>query len=135
MASKTNKKSESPVKSRTLLCMGSEGEFKITIPEGARVTFGPNVPFTPRANAYASPDRGYSLRVYEGKGNDTLIAVFSNVASFRDITLPHAKLVVREAGKSMWKSDENGYEVSESVSRESAFIDSARQLASAPSTV
>lgn len=130
----SRKKSESPVKSRTLLCLGKEGEFKITLPEGARVTFGPNVPFTPK-NGYVDHDRGYSLRVYEGKGNDTLIAVFSNVASFRDITLPHAKLVVREAGKSMWKSDENGYEVSESVSRESAFIDSARQLASTPSII
>ena len=119
---------EIAVKPRTLLIKGSEGEFKVTIPAGARVTFGPTIPFEPKGGGFQERVRGYSLRVYETAKNDSLIAVFANVESFRDITMPHAKLIVREAGKSMWKSDETGYETTTSVDRKRGFVDSARLL-------
>lgn len=110
---------------RTLLVKGPEGEFKITIPAGARVTFGPTIPFTPRNTRGGfgefNPGGGYSLRVYENATNTSLIAVFAGVQGFRDITMPHAKLVIREAGKAVWKSDEEGYKVEQEVKHTKGF--------------
>jgi len=110
-----NKQEE--VVGRTLLIYTSNGEEKVTLPVGARVTFGPAVPFE-KKDGYGRSQNEYSLRVYENALNNSLVAVFNGVRSFRDIAIPHSKLVVREAGKSMWKSDESGYKVEESVERE-----------------
>lgn len=112
------KKKEDPeiVKARTLLLNTVEGDIRITVPAGGRVTFGPTIPYQ-RKPGYATEAQGYSLRVYETPKNDSLIAVFGGVKSFRDIALPHMKLVIREAGKSIWKSDEEGYKVETEVNR------------------
>lgn len=113
---------------RTLLIKDNDGEFKVTLPDGAHVTFGPDVPFA-KGNAYAEREtRAYSLRVYADKGKTDLVACFAGVRWFRDASLPHARLVVREAGKSMWKSDEHGYEVQTSVARDEGFVDTVRLL-------
>jgi hypothetical protein len=55
------------VKPRTLLITSTDGEFKITIPAGARLTFGPTIPYEGRRQngGYAPEPKGYSLRVYE----------------------------------------------------------------------
>ena len=116
------------VKPRTLLLTTSDGDFRITIPAGSRVTFGPTVPFERKDSGGYNRDKGYSLRVYENSKNDSLIAVFSGVGSFRDIDIPHAKLVIREAGKSVWKSDEEGYKVEEETKRSSTWTDSFNLL-------
>lgn len=110
------------VRGKTLLVKQSDNtEFKITLPPGSRITFGPTIP-AKQKSGYMN-EHGYSLRVYEGKGNDTLIAVFCDVRTFRDVTLPMAKLVVREGGNELWKSDESGYEVSKKVHQERSFVD------------
>lgn len=106
---------------RVLLVKTGEGELKVTIPEKAQLTFGPTVPYAKNNNGYHDR-QGYSLRVYEDKAKDSLIAVFSDVHWFRDMAIPVAKLVVREAGKSVWRSDEQGYEVQESRKFERNFV-------------
>jgi len=118
-----------PVSGRTLLLSTVDGEVRITIPAGARVTFGPTIPYQKRNTGYDEPrDRGYSLRVYSTAKNDSLIAVFGGVTSFRDIAIPHAKLIVREAGKSVWRSDEEGYKVETEGKHERVWADSLHQL-------
>lgn len=102
---------------KTLLVKDNTGEFKVEIPMECRITFGPNVPYQ-RKGGYMDQQAGYSLRVYASGSKDDLMAVFSNVVSFRDITIPVSKLVIREAGKSIWKSDEHGYTAEESVTRD-----------------
>ena len=115
-------------KGRTLLITTTDGDVRVTIPPGGRVTFGPTIPYE-KKNDY-DRQTGYSLRVYENSKNDSLIAVFAGVKCFRDISLPHSKLIIREAGKSVWKSDEEGYKVEEQVKRKSSWIDPLHQLES-----
>lgn len=119
---------EELVEARTLLLSTSDGEVRITIPAGSRVTFGPTIPYAPKPSAYPPNNNGYSLRVYANSKNDSLIGVFSGVHAFRDINIPHAKLVVREAGKSVWKSDEEGYKVEEEVKRSGHWLDPLKLL-------
>jgi hypothetical protein len=107
---------------RTLLVKDREGEFKVALPEGAKLTFGPNVPYAGRNGYVAETKSGYALRVYVGT-KENLIAVFANVEWFRDVTLDVARLVVREAGKSVWKSDEKGYRTETAVKRDRKWID------------
>lgn len=120
---------EEMVKPRTLLVSGPEGQFRITIPGTAHVTFGPTIPYERKSPGYAPsrPD-GYSLRVYETVKKDSLIAVFCDVSQFRDLSIPHAKLVIREAGKSVWKSDEEGYKVEQEIKRDKTFVDDLKLL-------
>lgn len=88
--------------------------MKVEIPVGARLTFGPTAPYAGK-NGYGAGCGDYSLRVYTSSKNDSLVAVFAGVVSFRDITIPVSKLIIREAGKSIWKSDETGYAVENEV--------------------
>jgi hypothetical protein len=46
------------------------------------------------------------------------------------VTIPHAKLIIREAGKSVWKSDEEGYKVETEVKKTANWADPLRQLES-----
>lgn len=115
-----------PAQGRTLLITTTEGDVRVTIPAGGRVTFGPTIPYE-KKNDY-DRQTGYSLRVYENSKNDSLVAVFAGVKCFRDVAIPHAKLIIREAGKSVWKSDEEGYKVEEEVKRTANWVDPLRQL-------
>lgn len=117
---------EEEVEARTLLLSTSDGEVRITIPAGSRVTFGPTIPYAPK-DRYQK-ETGYSLRVYGNSKNDSLIGVFSGVYAFRDIRIPHAKLIVREAGKSVWKSDEEGFKVEGEVKRSEHWLDPLKLL-------
>jgi hypothetical protein len=128
MKKKRTANTDEGVKARTLLLTTADGDVRITIPPGARVTFGPTIPYQKRDNGYQPRESGYSLRVYETAKNDSLVAVFGGVLSFRDSDIPHAKLIIREAGKSVWKSDEEGYKVETEGSREKMWIDSLHQL-------
>ena len=111
------------VKPRVLSVMIGGTEQRVTVPGNARLTFGPTIPFeSTRGNGYnGQPHRGYSLRVYATSKNDSLIAVFAGVESFRDITIQVEKLIVRESGKTVWKSDETGFKVEEEVKREKSW--------------
>lgn len=112
----------------TLLVKDHVSEFKVTLPPGARVTFGPTIPYQQKPGNFRE-DKGYSLRVYATKANDSLIAVFAGVEWFRDITMPLHRLIVREAGKTVWRSDETGYKVEEEVSKTREWGDELKQLA------
>lgn len=74
-----------------------EGEFVVKVPQGAKLTFGPDVPFTSKKEvaqaAYNNMERArsYALRVYLN-GKDNLIACFPRVHWFR----PEAMAVERQ---------------------------------------
>ncbi len=109
---------------RQLLVFG-EKTFKITIPEDAKVTFGPWSPGTSDKYGGNTPSalRG-TLRVYEGKTDkSTILGVFSGVTGFRDLSaLEYMEEVAREEGAIIWKSDDKGYEREEKVSQTSEWI-------------
>lgn len=110
---------------RILLLKTNEGELKVTIPNDAKITFGPSIPYAKKNDFGRVAD--YSLRIYKGT-KENLIAVFAGVYSFRDITIPVQKLVVREAGKSIWKSDEEGYEFNQEKKFESNWVPDVKLL-------
>lgn len=115
------------VADRLILFRTNEGEFRVQVPGDAKITFGPAIPGPAQArNGYTRAE--YALRIYQ-KTKDNLLAVFTGVYTFRDVSLPVSKLVVREAGKAVWKSDERGYKVEESVGRTGEFVDDLHLLA------
>jgi len=125
-------KEEVVKKARILLVKVSGGdELRVTLQAGSRITFAPNVPGGrgKGMNQYGEArPQGYAIRIYETAKNDSLVAVFTDVIEFRDVEIPVSKLVLREAGKTLWKSDETGFEVSTKVERSRATIDDAGLL-------
>lgn len=111
---------------RTILCKDDRGEFKIEVPDGAYLTFGADVPFE-KNNGY---QKHYALRVYSDKSKNKILATFCRVEWFRDLEMKMSRLIVREEGKSLWKSDEDGYEASQSVRRSQSWEDSTKMLGS-----
>src|SRR5690349_12086301 len=111
-------KREKPM--RTLLVFG-EKTFKITVPDDARVTFGPwSPPSRKNGEMYGDPEsRRGTLRVYKGSGQKetNIIACFTGVRSFRDLSIGYAEEVAREEGSVIWKDDEKGYSREEKKSR------------------
>lgn len=109
--------------SRRLLVFG-EKTFEITIPDDAKVTFGPWSP--PSGNERYVGERALTgtLRVYQGsKSSENILAVFSGVRSFRDISINYREEVAREEGAVIWKSDENGYERQEKANVTRAWVE------------
>lgn len=95
------------------LLVQAEKLFKITIPDNAKVTFGPwSPPFRDKNSIYTDPSinnaRGGTLRIYQGT-RDNIIACFSNVHSFRDLSMDYAEQVAKEEGATIWKDDKDGY--------------------------
>ena len=117
------RKSTAP-QTRDLLVLSTDGEYKITIPAEAKVTFGPAFPVSREQKGWSNPPgaREYALRIYVDK-KENLIAVFTGVRQFREFSIQVAKKVTAEAGKTLWKSDESGYEVTTSAKRDSKFVD------------
>lgn len=115
--------------SRTLLVLG-EKNFKLTVPDDARITFGP---FSPPTGSSTKPNYGVdndrlkgTLRIYQGKTKTTenIIGVFTNVRGFRDLSvLDYEEEVAREEGAVIWKSDKDGYKREEKVKRATKFVD------------
>lgn len=104
---------------RELLVFGHK-TFKITIPDGAKVTFGPWSPPTKDQRYSTSPESlSGTLRVYDPKGRATenILAVFSGVRGFRDLSLGYAEEVAKEEGATIWKDDKDGYVRESSVKR------------------
>ena len=118
--------------SRTLLVEGVK-IFKITIPDDARVTFGPFSP-PPKTDGtrgvnWDSDSRKGTLRIYQAHSSTDVIAVFSGVTSFRDISvIEYSEMVAVEEGAKVWKSDSKGYEREEKVSSKQEWIDPLNQL-------
>lgn len=85
---------------RRLVVRDDHNEFFVDLPPGARVTFGPDVPFA-RGHAAAPDghDRSYALRVYRGRENSTLAACFPRVLAFREIDIEMAQISMRQRDK------------------------------------
>lgn len=117
---------------RELLVFGQK-TFKIEIPDDAKVTFGPWSPPLESAKNYTMTDRALvgTLRIYKGvaKTTENILAVFSGVTGFRDLSINYAEQVAKEEGATIWKSDKNGYSREENVKRSVEFVD---PLLSAP---
>lgn len=109
---------------KELLVFGDK-EFKIKVPEDAKITFGP---FSPPPGKGMSQDWRNSskaegtLRIYKGT-KDNIIAVFAGVRGFRDLSLDYTEKVAVEEGASVWKSDNDGYSREEKVSRKNQWIE------------
>ncbi len=114
---------------RKLLVFG-EKTFKISIPDDAKITFGPWSPPSAGVKAYDSPKAlSGTLRVYENnKSGASVLAVFSGVNGYRDLSLGYAEEVAKEEGATLWKSDQHGYEREERISAKTKWVDSAGLL-------
>jgi len=94
---------------RTLLVEGDK-TFKVEVPDDSSVTFGPWSP----AKAGVGFDSGRvstgTLRIYRSGRKDDVIACFSGVRSFRDVSaINYSEQVVKEEGATVWKNDSEGY--------------------------
>lgn len=92
------------------------GKFRMDIPETWKVTFGPVSPGS--KGGYASG--GNCLRVYESDTKQR--AIFLDVVSFRDLSIPVQRLVVREEGKEKWEVDNGNRKRSSSVKAERRWV-------------
>jgi hypothetical protein len=81
--------------------------FQITIPDDAKVTFGPWSPPKERGFDSNESKRG-TLRVY-GRTKEDVLAVFAGVMGFRDLSIEYMEEVAVEEGATVWKSDAHGY--------------------------
>lgn len=117
---------------RTLLIIGDKN-FKITIPADAKVTFAPFSPPNSNRETWRTDGRAVgTIRIY-GKTKDNILAVFSDVRGFRDLSIGYAEEVAREEGAVIWKDDEQGYTREEKIQRSQDWIDDpARQIQPPP---
>lgn len=110
---------------KTILIEGDK-TFKITVPDDSAITFGPWSPPKDASVRYNGGDdsaRRGTLRIYAGtKSTANILAVFSGVKSFRDLSIGYSEMVAREEGASLWKSDENGYEREERGTTTKAWV-------------
>lgn len=76
-----------PIVRRYILTYPKGRHTVITIPDGARITFGPAIPFNKKMGGggeYVTAERGtYAIRVYEGATDKSLIGVFTGVCEVR----------------------------------------------------
>lgn len=108
---------------RTILVFGDK-TFKITVPDDAKLTFGPFSPPTSKGYGadHGNGGRG-TLRVYHGTGEKNCIGVFSGVTGYREASLDYSELIAKEEGASMWKSDQHGYQREEKVERKETWAE------------
>jgi len=112
---------------RELLVFG-EKTFKIKVPNEAKITFGPWSPPSSSAKSvsYDRSDKAMSgtLRIYEtAKTGASVLAVFSGVSGYRDLSMGYAEEIAKEEGATLWKSDEHGYQREEKVSASREWIE------------
>ena len=107
---------------RQLLVHGHK-TFKITVPDEAKITFGPWSP-PPRKGEghWQEESKKGTLRIYIGSEKN-IIGCFSGVTSFRDLSIGYAEEVAREEGAVVWKDDEKGYVREDKLKREKAWVD------------
>lgn len=110
--------------SKDILVFGSK-TFRVTVPDEAKITFGPWSPPGSSENKYNVSDKALNgtLRIYENRKTGAgILAVFSGVTGFRDLSIEYAEEVAREEGATIWKSDRNGYQREEKVKRSAEWI-------------
>lgn len=92
-------------------------EERVIVPGDSKITFGPAIPGPMRPGTFEG-NREYAVRVYDGPTEKNgLLAVFTGVRSMRMDTIKVSKLVIREAGKEIWKNDEEGMTLNREVKR------------------
>lgn len=104
-----------------LATMANGKSFRVTVPDGAKVTFGP---WSPPGESKYGGERALAgtLRIYESaKTGASVLGVFSGVAMIRDVSLMYEEQVAREEGAVIWKSDAKGYTREEKVQRDVAW--------------
>lgn len=69
-----------------------------------------------------------TLRIYKGT-KDNIVALFSGVSGFRDLTLEYSEMVAREEGAALWNSDQHGYVREEKIQRTNEWVDQAELVA------
>ena len=84
-----------------LLKTHGDGDLKITIPDSYKVTFGP---VAPGAKGYGTGQ--LALRVYEAENKQR--AIFTDVISFRDLSIPVERKIKGKKVESKSKSDGRG---------------------------
>jgi len=105
---------------RQLLVFGDK-TFRITIPEDAKVTFGPWSPPKRDEQRWGEEGKQGTLRVY-GRTKEDVLAVFAGVRGFRDLSIGYAEEVAKEEGATIWKDDEQGYVRESKVSRKNEWV-------------
>ena len=108
------------VKREILLTKTDGKQIRITVPDGAQLTFGPWSPPGKRGEFQDGRAVG-TLRIYQGS-KDNIIGCFSGIVSFRDMGLEYAEEVAREEGATIWKSDEKGYMREDKVKRTKDWV-------------
>ena len=114
-----------------LVQQGDNKEFRLTIPEKAKVTFAPFSPpnSSNRSSYRSSSDAVGTLRIYQGS-KDNIIGMFTDVRSFRDLTsMEYSEKVATEEVSVVWKSDANGYEREEKVNRSQEWVEGDAMVA------
>ena len=99
---------------RTYEIVTNEGRMRMEIPDSWKVTYGP---VSPGSKSYGD---GNALRVYENETKQR--AIFLNVVSFRDLSIPVQRLLVREKGSEKWEIDSNSRKRSSSVEIERRWV-------------
>ncbi len=89
---------------RTYEIVTSRGKQRITVPAAYKVTFGAVVPGA-KASGYSGG--GWGLRIWESA--DKQRAVFTDVVSFRDLSIPVEVAAVRLFGSDDWTIDDGSY--------------------------
>jgi hypothetical protein len=110
---------------KELLVFGTK-TFRISVPDTAKVTFGPWSPPGNGESKYSMTEKALNgtLRIYETpKAGASVLAVFSGVTGYRDTSIDYAEEVTREEGAIIWKSDRNGYEREEKVKKNRKWTD------------
>lgn len=116
---------------RELLVFGDK-TFKITVPDESKITFAPFSPPGKDAGNWAHTAKAAgTLRIYAENNEKRIIAVFSGVTGFRDLALDYAEEVAREEGATIWKSDRNGYQREDKVSRVREWVPQAELIIAA----
>lgn len=104
---------------RQILVQGDK-TFRITVPDDAKITYGPFSPPT-KGSPYGGDRSIGTLRVYLGTEKN-IIACFTGVAGFRDLSLDYAEQVTKEEGATIWNSDKDGYKREEKVTRSKDWV-------------
>lgn len=111
---------------RTYELLTKDGKFRIDIPEAWKVTYGPVI------GAKGYDGGGMVFRVWESDKQQR--ALFSNVISFRDLSLPLQREAVRRYGAEDWSIDDGSYtgKRAELVERRWMNADEVKGYASEP---
>jgi hypothetical protein len=94
---------------RRILVTADHKKFIVTVPIDSVLSFGPfSPPTAANKSHWPEEDRRGTLRVYSAKKAD-ILAVFSGVTMFRDLSIGYAEEVAKTEGDSLWKDDDKGY--------------------------